>query len=332
VLLLFVDTDTGIVGESYLFAFGQQKRTVLEHMVRALAHHVIGRDPGMREDVWDAMWRDINFLGHKGVTIFAISALDCALWDIVGKAQGVSVHKLLGGVRTRIPAYASGGLWVSADVDDLADEAKDLVRRGFRAVKMRLGKAAVAEDAERVAAVREAIGAHVALMADANQGFTAKHAIALSRALEPYRLTWFEEPVPVYDLEGSARVVAESSIPIASGETEYTRWGFAAMLEHKAADILMPDLQRVGGISEFVKVAHMAAAANVPVSPHLFTEQSLQLCGAIANCHWAEHMPWFEVLYEQPMELEDGCLLIPDRPGLGFTFDMSAVARLRVEG
>lgn len=330
-VLLYADTDAGITGESYLFAFGGRKLGVLEGMVRALEHHLIGRDPHMRQQIWGEMWRDINFLGHKGVPVFAVSALDAAAWDIVGKAHGLPVYKMLGGVRDRVPAYASAGLWLHLDIDELVAEAKAFVEAGFRAMKMRLGKRSVEEDAERVAAVRGAIGHDIALMADANQGFTVSHAIRLGRAIEPYHLVWFEEPVPAYDLEGSARVAAELDTPVASGETEYARYGFAQMLESRAADILMPDLQRVGGVSEFMKVAHMAEARDVPVSPHIFTEQSLQLCGAIANCTYAEHMPWFEPLYEEHMVLEDGDLVIPDRPGLGFTFDAEAVARFRVE-
>jgi L-alanine-DL-glutamate epimerase-like enolase superfamily enzyme len=330
-VLVFADTDEGITGESYLFAFGERKLDVLEGMIRALEHHLLGRDPHMSQGLWTEMWRDINFLGHKGVPVFAVSALEAACWDIVGKAHGLPVHKLLGGVRDRVPAYASGGLWVSATIDELVAEAKSFLDQGFRAMKMRFGKASVAEDAERAAAVRQAIGPEVALMADANQGFSVNHAIRLGRAIERYDLTWFEEPVQAYDLEGSARVAAEIDTPIASGETEYARYGFADMLERKSADILMPDLQRVGGITEFMKVAHMAEAKDVPVSPHIFTEQSLQLCGAIANCIYAEHMPWFERLYNEKLVMQAGELLIPDRPGLGFTFDQDAVERYRIK-
>jgi L-alanine-DL-glutamate epimerase-like enolase superfamily enzyme len=195
---------------------------------------------------------------------------------------------------------------------------------------MRLGKAEVAEDIERVAAVREAIGPSIKLMADANQGFSVNHAIRVGRGLEPYGLTWFEEPVQAYDLDGSARVTAEIDTPIASGETEYGRYGFQQMIEKGAADVLMPDLERVGGISEYVKVAHMAEAFDIPVSPHLYTEYGLQLCGAIANTPFAEHMPWFGALFNERLEMADGALLVPDRPGLGFTFDAEAVERLRL--
>ena len=329
-VLLRLDTDEGHEGQCYMFAFGQRRAKVLEAMAHALAGHVVGRDPDHVQAIWQDMWRDNNFLGHRGVPVFALAAIDAALWDLRGKAAGRAVWRLLGGMRDRVPAYASGGLWVSLTVDELQAEARRFVADGFRAVKMRFGKASVAEDAERCAAVREAIGPDVRLMADANQGFTVNHAIRLGRAIERHDLTWFEEPVQAYDLKGSARVAAELDTPIASGETEYARYGFQDMLDAGAADILMPDLQRVGGISEFMKVAAMAEARDVPVSPHIFTEQSLQLCGAIANVNFAEHMPWFVPLFAERMEMADGCLLIPDRPGLGFTFDEEAVARFRV--
>ena len=329
-VLVYLDGEDGLVGESYMFTLAGARLDVLDAMVHSLAQHAIGRDPAMSQAIWMDMWRDINFVGHKGVPIFAISAIDTACWDLHGKALGQPVAKLLGGARASVPAYASAGLWVSMSIPELQAEARSFVEQGFRAMKMRLGKGSATEDAERVAAVREAIGPDVALMADANQGFSVNHAIRVGRAIEPYDLVWFEEPVQAYDLAGSARVAGEIDTPIASGETEYGRYGFREMLRLGAADILMPDLQRVGGISEFMKVAHMAEAEDVPVSPHIFTEQSLQLCGAVANCNYAEHMPWFTGLFREEMELVGGNLVIPDRPGLGFTFDPEAVARLRI--
>ena len=330
-VLLRLDTDEGHEGQCYMFAFGQRRAKVLEAMAHALAGHVVGRDPDHVQAIWQDMWRDNNFLGHRGVPVFALAAIDAALWDLRGKAAGRAVWRLLGGMRDRVPAYASGGLWVSLTVDELQAEARRFVADGFRAVKMRFGKASVAEDAERCAAVREAIGPDVRLMADANQGFTVNHAIRLGRAIERHDLTWFEEPVQAYDLKGSARVAAELDTPIASGETEYGRYGFRDMLERKSADVLMPDLERVGGITEWVRVAHMAAAHDVPVSPHLFTEHCLQLCGALSNVSYAEHMPWFAPIFQEPVEMVDGALLIPDRPGLGFRFDPDAVGRYAVD-
>jgi L-alanine-DL-glutamate epimerase-like enolase superfamily enzyme len=292
-----------------------------------LGERAIGKDPRDTTARFDEMWTEINFLGHKGVSLFGIAAIDWACWDILGQSLGASVSRLLGRRRDRVTAYASGGLWASMTIPELEAQARDFVAQGFTAVKMRIGKPDIGEDIERVAAVRSAIGSRIKLMADANQGLSVNHAIRLGRKLETFDLVWFEEPVQAYDLEGSARVAAEIDTPIASGETEYGRYGFRDMLERKSADVLMPDLERVGGVTEWVRVAHMAAAYDVPVSPHIFSEHSLQLCGAISNVNYAEHMPWFAELFQERLEMVDGDLLIPDRPGMGFRFDPDAVER-----
>ncbi len=330
-VLCRLETDAGVTGEAYMFAFGRRRMPVLAEMAACLAEPLVGRDPRESEALWADMWADINFLGHKGVTLFALSALDTACWDIRGKDAGLPVHRLIGFARDRVRAYASEGLWASLTIPELQDQAAALVARGFRAVKMRLGKPTVAEDIARARAVREAIGPDIALMADANQGLAVPHAIRLGRALEELGLVWFEEPVPAYDLDGHARIAAALDTPVASGETEYAHPGFRDMLECRAADILMPDLQRVGGYSEFLKVAAMARGQGVPVSPHIFTEHSLALCGAIPNLEWSEHMPWFAPLFAEETELVDGDLLIPERPGHGFSFDEAAIARYALD-
>jgi L-alanine-DL-glutamate epimerase-like enolase superfamily enzyme len=330
-LLVWLDGADGTSGEALLFALGTRRLAVFDAMVRSLAPLVVGRSATDRGAVWADMWADINFVGHKGVSLFAIAAIDTALWDLAGKRAGLSVGAMLGRIRRRVAAYASGGLWLSRSVDELQREAAGFVAQGFRAVKMRLGSARIADDVARALAIREAIGPDIQLMADANQGLTVDHAIALGRALAPANLAWFEEPVQAYDLDGSARVAAAVPMPVASGETEYSRYGFRDMIERRSAGVLMPDLQRVGGVTEFMRVAHIAAAWDLPVSPHVFTEYSLQLCAAIPHCPVTEHMPWFEPLYNERMEMADGDLLIPDRPGLGFTFDAKAVEKLRVD-
>jgi L-alanine-DL-glutamate epimerase-like enolase superfamily enzyme len=237
---------------------------------------------------------------------------------------------MLGSAHDRIPVYCSAGLWLSATPDELAKEAAGYVAQGFAGVKMRVGKKHIEEDVERVAAVRKAVGPKVALMCDASRGFTPDHAIRIGRRLESFDLTWFEEPVPPYDHRGSGRVAAAIDTPIASGETEATRYGFREMLAHGAADIWMADLARVGGVSEFIKVAHLAAAHDIAISNHLFTEQSLSLLGAFANATWLEYMPWTALLYRERIAIEDGHVAVPDRPGLGFTFDPDAIERYRV--
>lgn len=329
-LLVFLDAGDGLVGEGYLFAPGTRQLGVFDEMVRSFAPILEGADPEMSEGLWRQLWSGINFYGHKGVSVFALSAVDMALWDLRGKALGRPLHRLLGGCRSLVPTYASGGLWLGSSIDELIAEARTFVAAGFKAMKMRLGKQRLEEDVERVRAVRRAIGPDVTLMADANQGFTVDHAVRLGRRLEEFGLAWFEEPVPAWDLDGSARVAAALDTPVASGETEYARYGFRDMLKAGAADVLMPDLGRVGGVSEFVKVAHMADALDVPVSSHIYTEQSLSLVAALGNATWLEHMPWFQGLYRERLEMRDGMVVVPERPGFGFTFDPDAVERFRL--
>jgi L-alanine-DL-glutamate epimerase-like enolase superfamily enzyme len=327
-ILVFVHDEAGAVGENLVFTLNNRRTQVVRQMIDELADLLVGRDAGHIAGFWSSAWKDINFLGHKGVPVVGISALDGALWDLLGKTAGLPLYRLLGGARDRVPAYHSGGLWLSRSPQELVEETQSFVSSGFKAMKMRLGHADPAVDVARVRMVREAIGPHVKLMADANQSLSESQAIRLGRALEPFDLTWFEEPLPAWDLDGLARVSAALDTPIASGETEYTRYGFRRMLELRAADVLMPDLQRVGGVSEFMRVGHMAESFDVPVSSHLFPETSIQLLGALANANYLEFMPWFSDLYNEKLSFDHGDALVPERPGFGFTFDLDYIARL----
>ena len=329
-VLVYLDTDEGLTGEGYAFTLNAVRLGIIEEMIASLAPQVVGEDPHHVEGIWDAMWREINFFGHKGITLFAISALDVACWDLIGKAAGEPLYRLFGACRTSAKTYASGGLWLSLSIDELVAEAKAFLAEGFRAMKLRVGKPRLEEDVERVAAVREAVGPDVALMVDANQGFSVPHAIRLGRRLEAFDLVWFEEPVAAWDLEGHAAVAAALDTPIASGETEYTRYGMRDMLRTRAVDILMPDLQRIGGFSEFRRVAAMAAADEVALTTHIFTEQSLSIAGSAPGCIYLEHMPWFAPLYRESMVLRDGEVMMPQRPGVGFSFDDDAVENYRI--
>jgi L-alanine-DL-glutamate epimerase-like enolase superfamily enzyme len=254
-----------------------------------------------------------------------MSAIDTALWDIAGKAAGKPLYQLLGGYRSEIEAYASQGLWLHNTPDELAEEARTFVEQGFRGVKMRLGKPNPLEDLERVRIVREAVGPDVVLMVDVNQVWDAKTAIRMGRELEEFNLFWIEEPVPAHDLSASAEVRAALATPICTGETNYTHLEFRRLLETKAADILMPDLMRMGGITGWVKVAHLCQAHNVPVTPHLFMEVSAHLAGACPNAIWQEYQPWWMDCFKEPIRFADGKLLLSDRPGLGLEWDWERI-------
>ena len=328
IVLVTLHTDAGITGENLVFTLNDRRTKVLRQMVEDLADVVVGQDAGHIAGFWARAWKDINFLGHKGVPVVGISAIDGALWDALGKAANLPIYRLLGGAKTRVPAYHSGGLWLDRSLEALVDEALRFKAQGWRAMKMRFGNPDPMIDIARVRAVRAAIGPEIKLMADSNQGLTEPQAIRFGRMLEEFNLTWYEEPLPAWDLEGLARVAEALDTPIASGETEYTRYGFRRMLELRSADILMPDLQRVGGVSEFVRVGHMAESHDVPVSSHLFPETSLQVLGGLSNSTFLEYMPWFSELYNEALEFEDGCAIVPERPGWGFTFDQSRVQYL----
>lgn len=330
-ILVTVRAD-GLVGENLVFTLNDRRTAVLRTQIDEMADLVVGQDAGHIAGFWKRAWRDINFLGTKGVPVVGISALDGALWDLFGKAVGQPLYRILGGASDRVPAYHSGGLWLDRSLDELVAEAVGFKDAGFLAMKMRLGGQDHDADILRVRAVREAIGPKIKLMADANQGMTEPEAIRLGRRLEAFDLTWFEEPLPAHDVEGLARVAAALDTPIASGETDYTRYAFRRMLELRTADVLMPDLQRVGGVTEFMRVGHMAEAYDIPVSSHLFPEQSLSVLGALANALYLEYMPWFSELYRETLDFADGFAIVPERPGFGFTFDEDRIGHLERQG
>jgi len=193
-------------------------------------------------------------------------------------------------------------------------------------MKIRLGATHWRDDVARVQAVREVIGDDITLMADANQGMDLDRALRLGRKLAHFDLAWFEEPVPTWNDDHAAELVRRLPMPVASGETEYTRYGIRRMARERAASVFMPDLQRMGGYTEMLKAVRYLAAHDLPVSPHIFTEHSLHIVAAASNATWGEHMPWFEPLFHERMTIDaDGCVAVPDRPGVGFTFNWDAI-------
>jgi L-alanine-DL-glutamate epimerase-like enolase superfamily enzyme len=329
-VLLQLETDQGLVGESYVFTLNAVRLKALHEMLLGFVHQVEGRDPHCVAAIGQAMWDEMNPIGHKGFSVAALCAVDTACWDLIGKAAEQPLHRLFGGCRERVATYASGGLWLSQSIDECLAQAAEFIDAGFRAMKIRLGKPTVAEDVERVRALRDAVGADIELLADANQACGVKQAIRLGRALEEFDLGWFEEPVAYQDLAGCAEVRRTLLTPIAAGETEYTRYGMRDILDAGAVDVLMPDLQRVGGLSEMRRACAQAMARDVPVSTHLFTEHSLCIAGAEPNCVSVEHMPWFASLFNESMEIRDGMIDLPQRPGTGFSFDPEAIRRYRL--
>lgn len=327
-VLTFLDTDAGITGEGLVMSINNRRLGVIHEMIRNLEDLVVGLDPRLGGALNARAWKDLNFLGYEGVSIVGLAAVDNALWDLRGKAADLNVAHLIGACRSSVPTYASGGLWLGSSIDELQKEAAGFVARGFRAMKTRVGPTDPERMVERVAAVREAIGPDIGLMVDANQQMSVKQAIRIGRMMEELNLTWFEEPVICHDHEGEAQIAAALDTPIASGETVYTHRGILQMLEARSADVLMPDLQRMGGPTEFLKAGHLCEAYHIPCASHLFPEMSLPLLASLPGGYYLEHMPWFEPLYRERIELDaDGNAIVPDRPGWGFSFDPDAVKR-----
>ena len=330
-VLTFLETDQGLVGEGLVFSINGARLSVIHEMIRSLEPMVLGLDPRHGASLNVRAWRELNFLGYDGVSIVGLAAIDNALWDLRGKAAGLNVAHLIGAARNSVPVYASGGLWLSSSIDQLQREAADFVARGFRAMKTRVGPTDPDQMVARVRAVREAIGPEIGLMVDINQQMNVKQAIRIGRRMEELNLTWLEEPVIYHDHAGEATIRAALDTPIASGETVHTHRGILRMLQAGAADVLMPDLQRMGGPTEFLKAGALCEAYNIPCASHLFPEMSLALLAALPGGSWMEHMPWFEKLYAERIELNaDGRAIVPDRAGWGFSFDPAAVKRFAV--
>lgn len=323
-LLVTVTTEDGTTGEGFAFCFGKERLLVIEAMVHALRSEIIGANALDPAALWEDLFKLQNFFGYAGVAVIGMTPIDVACWDIVGKTRDEPLSSVFGFARDRVPAYASGGLFLYTETKALEAEAQRLLDQGFRAMKLRLGNLPLSQNIERAEAVRAAIGPEIGLMVDVNQGLTVADALALGRALERFDLTWYEEPIATWDHHGHAELVAALNTPIASGETEYLRFGIRNMIERGSADILMPDLQRLGGFTDFLRSIEDIRAANLRYSPHLFTEHSLHL--VTEGCDIVEHMPWFAPLFREKLALDgDGMLEIPKRPGIGFTFDHDAL-------
>lgn len=340
-VLAWVETDEGLRGLGFTVGGryageGHLIHTAIQHNLK---HLVIGDDPFAVERLWERMFQTTLLMGRRGAVLRAMSALDIALWDIIAKAAGRPLYQLLGGYRDQVPAYASGGYYREGKgLDGLAAEMERYVAMGFTAVKMKIGRLDPREDAERVRVARETVGPGVRLAVDANNAWPdAASAIRAARLLEKYDIWWLEEPVMPDNIPASAEVAAALDVPVATGEIEATRWGFRELLERRAADILQPDATVAGGVTEWMKIAHMAAGWDVPVAPHWMANLHVHLLAAVPNGLTVEVFVLeedvlnFERIVQEPLQPVKGMIRVPQRPGHGVELDDQAVARYRIE-
>ena len=327
---LELGTDQGLTGIGLTF-FGGALTPALKAAVDGLAGLLIGDDPTQTEAIAAKARRAAGGSGPGGLFTLALSAIDIACWDLKGKALGRSVAALLGGLRERVPTYASGALMRPHPIDYLAKAGPRLRDMGFRQMKMQCGsEPTVAASVERVRVMREAIGPDIDLMCDINQLWSVNHAIEVGRRIEPYHLFWLEDPTAHDDFAGLARIADTLVTPIAAGEFHYGIVPFRHMLEARSIDVVMIDLLRVGGVTQWMKVAGMAEAFNLPVVSHLVPELHVHLIAAIPHGLTVEYMPWTLRLYEETPRLESGQLHVPDTPGFGLAFDQAALKRYQV--
>ena len=327
---LELGTDQGLVGVGVTY-FGGALTGALKVAVDDLGQLIVGYDPTEVEAIADKLRRAAGSAGPGGIFTLALSAIDMACWDLKGKAVGQSLCELLGGLRDRVPTYASGALTRPLPVDYLAMAGPRLVEMGFRQMKMQCGsERTVAGSVERVRVMREAIGPDVDLMCDINQLWSVHHAVEVGRAVEQYQLFWLEDPTAHDDYAGLARIADALTTPIATGEYHYGIVPFRHLLEARSLDIVMIDLVRVGGITQWLKVAGMAEAFNLPVVSHLIPEVHVHLVAAIPNGLTVEYMPRLHRLFEETPAIEQGQLVVPKKPGLGLDFDQAALERYQV--
>jgi len=327
---LELGTDQGLVGLGLTF-FGAALTPALKSAVDTMAGLVIGDDPSNTEAIAAKLRRAAGSSGPGGIFSLALSAVDIACWDLKGKAAGKSVCALLGDLRDRVPTYASGALMRQHPVDYLAKAGPRLVDMGFRQMKMQCGsEPTVAASVERVRVMRESIGPDIDLMCDINQLWSVHHAIDVGNRIADYHLFWLEDPTAHDDYPGLARIADALVTPIAAGEYHYGIVPFRHLLEARSIDIVMLDLLRAGGITQWMKIAGMAEAFNLPVVSHLIPEIHLHLVAAIPNGLTVEYMPWTLRLYEEAPAMEGGRLVVPKKPGLGLTFDQAAIKKYQV--
>jgi mandelate racemase len=325
-LLVDLQTDAGITGRAYLFGIGKQNLKPLAVIIEAMAEMVRG-DPVAPFELDRKLRARHTLLGVHNVVYFAISAIDMAAWDVVGQAQKLPLVRLLGGAPRPILAYNSKGLGIMP-LKPLAREATELVKEGFAAVKLRLGRPHAIDDLAALRTVKKAIGAQVTLMVDFNQGLTVAEAIKRGRMIdEEGGVCWIEEPVRADDFAGNARIAREVATPIQIGENFMGPEQMAQALAAQACDYAMPDAQRIGGVTGWMRAAALAHTAGMEMSSHLFPEVSCHLLAVTPTCHWLEYVDWADAILEEPLQVKDGHARIPERPGIGMRWDEKAVRR-----
>ncbi len=320
----------GAEGVGYTYTVGSGGAAVRALIERDLWPHLRGQDPDRIEWLWQRMWWAIHYGGRGGQASLAVSAVDVALWDLRARRLGVPLWRLLGGHEPRVPCYA-GGIDLDMPLDALLRQTDDNLERGFRAIKMKVGRPRLGDDVERVRAMRAHLGPDRPLMVDANMRWRVDEAIRAARALAPFDPYWLEEPTVPEDVPGHRRIAREGGLPIAAGENLHTLGEFASMIAAEAVSFPEPDVTNCGGITVFMKIAHLAESFNLPVTSHGAHDLTVHCLAAVPNRSYLEaHGFGLDRFIAHPLAIEDGQALAPDRPGHGILFDWTSLEPLSV--
>ena len=324
-ILIDLYTEEGVIGRSYLEPYIHRSMRYVIPALHDLGEMLKGRRLAPIE-FYEAGRKSLHFVGYEGMAMIAVAGIDMAAWDALARAAGVPLCVLLGGSIRAVPAYNSNGLWLKS-LEEVASEAVELREEGgFQGLKLRLGRERLADDLTTIDAVREAVGSEMSLMVDFNQGLQFGEALERCHAIDDLGLAWIEEPIVYNNLEGYARLTADLKTPVQIGENFYGPRALYTALQMKACDYVMPDFMRIGGVTGWQRAAAIAAAAGIPISTHLYPEVAAHVMRVTETAHWLEWQDWANPILQQPYEVKDGKLQIPDVPGVGLEWDEKAVA------
>ncbi len=327
-LLIDVETEEGVTGRAYLFCYLPAAAPAIAGMLGEIERTVKGERIAPAE-LWEKLARRFKLIGVQGIVRMAMSGFNVACWDALGVAAGEPLVAFLGGSPRPVAAYNSNGLGSMAP-EAAADEAEKLLEGGFRAVKLRLGHATLEADLAAVRAVRKRLPESVKLMVDFNQALSVAEALRRGRAIDAEGLYWIEEPIRHDDFRGCAEVARALATPVQIGENFSLPEQMAEALAAKACDCVMPDLERIGGVTGWQRAASLAAEHGVPMSSHLFPEASAHLLAVTPTCHYLEYVDWADAILAEPLSIVDGAAVISERPGTGVVWDEKAVKRYRM--
>jgi len=327
-LLIDLETEEGVTGHAYLFCYVRAAAVGIAGILGEVQEQVRGRRVAPH-DLWSRLVRRFTLIGVQGQVRMALSGFDVASWDALALSAGQPLVSLLGGSPGPVRAYNSNGLGLMA-VDALAAEAGELLEDGFTAVKLRLGYPSLEEDLAAVRAVRARVGDAIHVMVDYNQALTVAEALRRGRALDDEGVYWIEEPIRHDDYRGCARLAAELATPIQIGENFSLAMSMQQALDAGACDYVMPDLERIGGVSGWLRAAALASARGMEMSSHLFPEVSAHLLRVTPTAHWLEYVDWAAPILEQPLAIENGRAIVGTRAGNGLSWNAEAVERFRM--